>query len=270
VLIRGATVLITGASSGIGAATARAFAQRGAARLLLLARGEAGLARAAEDARGLGAEAAIFPADLSDHAAVDRVFAAIGGAGHWPQIAVLNAGAGRWLYTEETPPEEAVAMMGAPYFAAFFVARQVLPRMLAERRGHLVLVNSPAAMGAWPGAAGYVAARHALQGFTNALRYDLHGTGVGVTSIVPGLVASEYFDRNAGAAERQPGIGRRLLRRLPPEEVADALVAAVARDRREVVLPLMLRAIFAANRLAPWLVAWLIRETGWKRQAKVP
>jgi short-subunit dehydrogenase len=148
-------------------------------------------------------------------------------------------------------------MLGAPFLAAFHVTRLCLPPMLQRRSGWIVNINSPVARGGWPGAAGYTAARYALQGFTNALRYDLHGTGVRVVSVVPGKVASGYFDHNPGVTERFPGLGR-LLGTVTPEQVARAVVSAIRHNRREVVLPLMLRVFFALNAVAPRLLEWAI------------
>jgi len=260
--ISGSLALITGASSGIGAATARALAARGA-RVLLLARRQAELERVAAEVRAAGGQADCWAVDLADAAAVDHVFDQLDAAGLAPCIVVNSAGAGRWLFTEETEPAEAVQQMAVPYFAAFFVTRRCLPSMLRRRAGRIVNINSPAAFGAWPGAAGYTAARYALYGFTAALRVDLHGTGVGVTSVVAGLVSSDYFERNPGVTARLPKIAR-LTRWVTPEEVAQAVVTGIEHERREVVLPGMLRFFLALNKLASWLVEWAVIRTGWR------
>jgi short-subunit dehydrogenase len=263
--IAGMTAVVTGASSGIGAATAKALAGRGA-RVLLLARGAEGLEQVRAEIAAAGGEAEAHAVDLADAAQVDGLFDGFDACGLHPDIVVNSAGAGRWLYTEETEPSEAVAMMGAPYFAAFFVTRRCLPHMLRAGRGHIVNVNSPVARGGWPGAAGYAAARYALYGFTQALRYDLRGTGVGVTSVMAGATLTDYFRRNPGVRDRFPRIAR-LMRAVTPEEVARAAVAGIERNRREVVIPFMLRVFFAANAVAPWLVEWLMATTGYRRPA---
>ncbi len=264
--IRGATALVTGASSGIGRATALALAQAGAARVLLLARSAPGLEAVAAAIQSGSGTAEAHPVDLIDPAAVDRVFDVLDQRGVQPNIVVNSAGAGRWLTTEETSPAEAVAMMGAPYFAAFFVTRRCLPAMLAARRGHIVNLNSPVARAGWPGAAGYTAARYALYGYTTALRYDLHGTSIGLTSVIPGKTATDYFDRNPGVLDRAPGINR-LVPTVTPEQVAAAVVSGITHNRREIVLPAMLRVMLAFNALAPRLVERIIQRTGWRRPA---
>ncbi|MCC7359430.1 MAG: SDR family NAD(P)-dependent oxidoreductase [Anaerolineales bacterium] len=263
--IPGATAVVTGASNGIGRAAARLLAQRGA-RVIALARSAERLEALVAEIAAAGGAAEPHPADLADPAAVDAIFDDLAARGVTPDILVNSAGAGRWLTTEETPPAEAVAMMNAPYFAAFFVTRRCLPGMLARRRGRIVNVNSPVAWSGWPGAAGYTAARYALRGFTNALRCDLHGTGVGVTSVTLGHTRSAYFDKNPGVLERGPGISR-IVPVVTPEQVAAAIADGLARDRREVVLPAMLRVLVAVNTLAPRLVEWLLIRTGWRRPA---
>lgn len=256
-------VLITGASSGIGAATARAMAARGAA-VALLARTASALGAVAADVRARGGRARAFPGDLTDPATVQAVARDVALELGTPDVIVNSAGAGRWLFTEETEPAEAVQMMGAPYFAAFFVTRAFLPAMLARGSGHIVNVNSPIARLIWPGAAGYAAARYALQGFTDALRVDLAGTGLRVTSVVTGKVDTPYFTHNPGTLERAPWLAKRLIPTLTAEQVAAALVRAVEYNRREVVLPFMLRVFFALRAVLPAFTEWLAVRTGWQ------
>ncbi len=262
--VRGRVVVVTGASSGIGAASALAVARRQARAVVLLARTAAALERVAGEVRALGAEAFPCAVDLTDAGAVERVKTMIEKSLGVPDVLVNNAGAGRWLFVEETPPEEAVQMMAAPYFAAFYVTRAFLPGMVSRGNGHIVNVTSPAAYAPWPGATGYAAARWAMRGFTEALRADLRGTGVGVTLFAPGRVSSPYFDHNPGAVERIPGIAR-LYRTLTPEQAAEALVRGVERGAREVITPGLLRLTFWFQRFWPGAVSSLVVRTGTKR-----
>ncbi len=256
--------LITGASSGIGAATARAMAKKGA-RVALLARTESALKNVAAEIAASGGEARVYPLDLTDATRVEQTIDRLKFEMGEVDIVVNSAGAGRWLFTDETSPAEAADMMSAPYFAAFNVTRFCLPGMLKRRRGHIVNINSPAARGAWPGAAGYIAARYALYGFTKALRLDLRGTGVNVTSIVSGKVAdSEYFQRHPGAEERIPVIGK-IIPTVTSAQVAEATVRSVEQNKREAVLPFMLKVFFAVNHFFPRLMEELLAATGWQR-----
>ncbi|GAB4210023.1 MAG: SDR family oxidoreductase [Roseiflexaceae bacterium] len=202
--IKGSTALIPGASSGIGAALARELARRGA-RVVLLARTAAALEALATEVRAAGGQADVFPVDLADPAAVEQIAPAILAQVGPPDLLINNAGVGRWLFLEETSAEEAAAMMAVPYFAALAVTRAFLPAMLARRKhGSIVFVNSPAALMPWPGATTYTGARWALRGLAEALRADLHGTRLRVTTVVPGKVSSSYFDNNPGSSSASP------------------------------------------------------------------
>jgi short-subunit dehydrogenase len=261
--IAGRTIVITGASSGIGAALAKAAAAAGG-RVVLLARTAAALEQVAGEIHAAGGVATLYPVDLTDAGAVERVARTLLADIGAPDILISNAGAGRWLFVEETSPEEAVAMMAMPYFAAFYLTRALLPAMLARRAGLIVYVNSPAALVAWPGATGYTAARWALRGFAEALRADLHGTRVRVTTVIPGKVSSSYFDNNPGVERRAPKLAR-LLPTLTPEQAAAMILRGIERDQRQIIIPGALRVLTRLNAIAPGLVRWLTTVTGTRR-----
>jgi short-subunit dehydrogenase len=259
--MRDRVVVVTGASSGIGAAIARAAARRGARSVALLARSAGALDAVAAEVRAAGAQALALPVDLADAEAAGEACRVVERELGSPDVLVNNAGAGRWLFVTETAADEAVQMMAAPYFAAFFTTRAFLPGMLARASGRIAFVTSPAAYAPWPGATGYAAARWAMRGFAEALRSDLHGSGVGVTLFTAGKVDSPYFVHNPGAEERLPGIAR-IYRTLTPEEAALALVRAVERGAGEVVTPSLLRWTMRLQRIWPGAVAWLVTRTG--------
>jgi len=257
----GKTALITGASSGIGAATARALADAGA-RVLLLARREGDLERVAASIRP-GA-ATTYPVDLSDPSAVAQVAERIGSAVGTPDIIVNNAGAGQWKFVEETSPEEAVQMMAVPYFAAFYVIHAFLRGMLRRNTGHIVNVSSVGSRFVWPGATAYLAARWAVRGFTEALRADLAGTGLGVTLFESGVVRSSYWEHNPGSRERVPKMGN-LVPELTSEAAAAAIVRGIEREQKLVVVPFMMRLTYWQHAVFPGVVQWLMTRTGYTR-----
>jgi short-subunit dehydrogenase len=261
--IHSSLVLITGASSGIGAATALEVARRGG-RVVLLARSRGGLEAVADKVRAAGSTAHVYPVDLADPEAVEATARRIEEEVGVPDVLVNNAGAGRWLYPEETEPRQVMAMMAVPYFAAFWLTRAFLPAMRRRGSGHIVNVTSAAAYVGMRGATGYSAARWAVRGFTAALRSDLAGSGIGVTLIAPGKVATPYFEHNPGSEERIPAITR-LYPTLTVEQVARSVVRAVERRRREVVEPFLLRLTLVLHRIVPWPVDWLLVRTGWRR-----
>jgi uncharacterized protein len=257
--LAGKTVLITGASTGIGAATARTMAER-RARTALVARSEDKLRELADGLEGANA----YPADVSDADAVAGMARRVQEELGVPDVIVNNAGAGRWLFIEETDPDEFVAMNKVPYLAAFFVTRAFIEDMLARGSGRIVNVNTPVSALPWPGAVGYGSARWGVRGFTATLRADLRGTGVGVTEIVPAKVSSEYFEHNPGAEERIPSVAK-ILKTLTPDECGEMIARAVERERREVVFPWLLRLFYVQARLAPRLTEWVLWRTGARR-----
>lgn len=263
--IKDSLALVTGASTGIGATIAKQLAAHGA-RVILVARNQIKLDQIADEIRIQGSEAHVCAVDLGDPATVEKTLVPLFNRIGTPDLIVNSAGAGRWLFTEETTPEELKQMMDAPFFAAFYVTRLCLPAMLKNKRGHIVNINSPVvAFGGWPGAAGYTAARYALMGFTNALRLDLKDTGINVTSIVPGKVKdSEYFMRNVGALARAPKIALTLIREVTTYEVAAATLKAIRLNKREEFIPFILYVFVLINHFAPRLIEWLLWRTGWR------
>ncbi len=256
-------VVVTGASSGIGAATAKAMAKAGG-RVALLSRSREPLDRVAGEIGSTGGKAWGYPVDLADADTVASVAKRIMEELGTPDIIVNNAGAGRWLFVDETTPAEAVQMMAVPYFAAFNVTHSFLPAILKRNSGHLVFVSSVGSRFVWPGATAYIAARWAVRGFSEALRADLDGTGIGVTLYESGVVTSEYWEHNPGSRERVPKMGK-LVPEVTPEQVANALVDAVERNRRHVVIPFIMKMTCWNHALFPWAVQWLMTKTGYRR-----
>jgi uncharacterized protein len=245
----GALAVVTGASSGIGAATARALAARGS-HVLLLARNRDRLNALVNELRGQGNKADAYAVDMSDPKAIASVVEQLTTSHGSPHVLVNNAGAGRWLPILETTAEEAAQMIAVPYLAAFNMTRDLLPGMLARGSGHIVNVTSVAARLAWPCAVAYTAARAAMEGFTNALRADLHGSGLGVTLAMFGTVETPYWDHNLGSRERLPNRAASIPA-LSPQQVASSIVSAIENGSRTVVVPRSFRFLFVLNSLFP-------------------
>ncbi len=261
--VRGKIVLVTGASQGIGAALARALGLAGA-RVVLVARTQAKLDAVAGDIADKGGEAHVFPCDLSDAAAVGLMASAVREQVGTPDCIVNNAGAGRFISVEECEPDEAVFMMGAPYFAAFYVTRALLTPMIERGSGLIVNVQSPASRLPWPGSTPYAAARFALRGFSEGLRGDLLGTGLNVTEVVLGEVESDYFTNNPGSHERLPSIAK-IIPVCTSDQAAAYLMTAIRREPRVMFRPFMVGLIVLSLQVCPPLVRWLVNSTGWRR-----
>lgn len=257
-------VLITGASSGIGEATAKLYATKGA-RVLLLARNAARLDAVAAAIRAAGGTATPYPVDLADAAAIAETAERIGREAGTPDILINNAGAGRWLPFLDTTPEEARAMMAVPYFAAFDLTRALLPGMIARGSGGLVFISSPASYLAWPRASAYIAARRAVTGLADTLRSELKSAGIKVTLVALGTVETPYWENNPGSRENMPETDKRLVPVLTPEQAAEAIVDGAETGKPLVVRPAIYRMLFILNALFPRLVASQLRRSMPKR-----
>lgn len=263
--ISGKIAVVTGASSGIGAATAKLLAQRGA-RVVLLARNQEALQLVANEIVSQGGCADVYPVDLSQLEEISRVAMKILHEIGTPDILVNNAGVGRWLFLEETELNEAVAMMNVPYIAAFALTRSFLPSMLQQNSGCIVNITSIAAYFAWPGAVAYTAARWAMRGFNDALRADLFTTKVRVLLVAPAKVATPFFSHNPGSEERIPKISK-LYPTLLPEQVANAIATGLEKNRREIIMPFGYRVTVFFHKLFPRSVEWLLCKTGAQRES---
>jgi short-subunit dehydrogenase len=228
--IAGATALVTGASSGIGASIARALAAAGA-RVALVARRSDLLEALARDLPS-GAAAA-FPCDVRDPTAVGAAVAAVEARFGRVDILVNNAGVGRYLSFLDTSPEDVAAVFETNLYAALAFTRAVLPAMLARRGGHLVNVASIASRIGSRHHTIYCASKFALAGFSESLVYELDGTGVGVTLVNPGIIDTPFFEHASFATFPQKARARAI----PPDRVATAVVRAIRRNIPEVTVP---------------------------------
>jgi short-subunit dehydrogenase len=247
VRIAGATVLLTGATGGIGHAIARALAARGGQLILTGRRVETLDALATQ----LGARA--LAVDLSDRVQVDRLIDDAGAVDLLIANAALPASGGIETFTVEELDRALEVNLRAP----IVLARALLPAMLARRNGHLLFMSSLSGKSATTGSAVYSATKFGLRGFAAGLRADLHASGVGVSTVFPGFIRDAGMFANSGV-RLPPGVGTR-----SPEDVAHAVIEAIERNRAEVdVAPLSLRAGAAVAGLAPELAMSVARRLG--------
>ena len=233
--LKQAQIVISGASSGLGAALSLELARRGA-HVVLLARTAEALAELTHTIANAGGTAHWYAVDLSNLQEAEQITAQIRQELGTPDVLINNAGIGRFLAVDETTPPEAMAMMMLPYGAAFALTHGFLPAMLERRQGLIVNITSPASRLAWPGATAYAVARWAMRGFNSALQADLRGTGVRAMLVTPGKISSTYFSNNPGSEERIPWIAK-LIPTWTPEQVARAIADALEADKRELVVP---------------------------------
>lgn len=256
----GRRVLVTGASSGIGAEISREFARRGA-HLILVARGAAKLDALATELRQGGGSAEYEVCDLSDDAGIGRLAERLLAGDGPPDVLVNNAGAGIWRATWETEAGYADEAVRVPYLAAYELTRRLMPAMIERGSGWILNMTSIAGFVTVPGATAYVVARWAMRAFSYQLEAELRGSGVGVTLLVPFEVDSPYFANNPGSRERIPRIAH-LAGTMTPADVGRGAADSIEREYRERILPWRGRWLY---RLTPApVMRRLLAATGWK------
>lgn len=229
-------IIVTGASSGIGAQLCRQLAAQGA-RLSLAARRTDLLDQVAADCRRLGGTAMVVPTNVTEAAQcrslVDRTVAAFGGL----DMLICNAGISLHALFEDLPDLALLErMMAVNYLGAVYCTQAALPHLLASA-GRLVAVSILAGKAGIPTLTGYSASKHALHGFFDALRVELVGSGVSVTVVCPSSVASgvrRYVVR-AGVVQREPARPPRP-GAMSVERCAELILRAASRRQREVLL----------------------------------
>jgi serine 3-dehydrogenase len=228
--VRGAVVCITGASSGIGAACAAAFARQGASLLLLARRGK----RLEELARQLAMEHHIRIAcaeiDVRKQPEVENYFSGL--PPDWKEIDILvnNAGLSRGLNKlHEGRLDDWEEMIDTNIKGLLYVTRSVLPGMVERNRGHVINIGSIAGHQTYPGGNVYSATKFAVTGLSRSLKMDLLGTAVRVSSVDPGLVETEFSRvRFRGDMERAAKTYEGL-KPLAPEDVAEVVLFCATR-----------------------------------------
>ena len=245
------TVVVTGASAGVGRATAVAFGARGD-RVALIARGEEGLEAAAREVRAAGGTALVLPCDVGDADAVEvaaaRAEDELGPIDVWVNCAMAAVLA----FVHETDPADVRRVTETTYLGCVHGTLAALRRMRPRNRGVIVQVGSTLAYRAIPLQATYCAAKFAIRGFTDSLRTELlhEGSGVRVTMVqLPGLNTTQ-FTWVRTTLRRQP---RPVAPVYQPEVAADAIVHAAEHPRRELWVGASTPILIGGNKLAPWL-----------------
>jgi 3-hydroxy acid dehydrogenase / malonic semialdehyde reductase len=242
------TAFITGASSGIGLATARLFAANGA-RLLLAARR---IDRLDAERASLNSAADVhtIQLDVTDHAAVERAIAALPRDLKAIDILVNNAGLSRGLdKVYEGNRLDWEEMIDTNVKGLLYVTRAVVPGMVERGRGHIVNLGSTAGRMTYPNGAVYCATKAAERSITEGLREDLLGTPLRVTTIDPGMVETEFSQvRFRGDKARAAKVYENITP-LTPDDVADAILYAVTRPAHVNISEVLLTPVAQANSL---------------------
>ena len=261
--LKGARVIVTGASSGIGRATALEFARRGA-RLALAARSETALHEVATEIRHHGGEAVVIPTDVTIAAQVERMtketIRALGGI----DVLVNNAGVGLNATIADASGGDVEALFRLNVLAAADAIRAVLPIMRAQQSGMIINISSVAGRIVVPRIGYYSASKFALTAIGDALPMEEGHHGIRVMNVFPGTTRSSFGknrlgDRGSLAHQRVPPV--------PAENVARRIANAVERNQGSVYVSWIPdRLGVAVNHLAGWAVSAVLRR--WARRAE--
>jgi short-subunit dehydrogenase len=233
---RAPVVWITGASSGIGEAIARAFAARGA-RLVLSSRRREALEAVADACKGAAEPPTVLPLDLTQPerfaAAVREVVERHGRI----DILVNNGGVSQRSHVVDTSEAVERAIMEVDYFGTILLTKAVLPQMATQGAGHVVVISSVMGYVGTPTRAAYAAAKHALHGWFDSLREEVRASGVSVLIVCPGYVRTNVsLNALTGSGAPLGSMEGVIARGIPPERCAAAVLGAIDRGREEILV----------------------------------
>lgn len=216
-------ILITGATSGVGYALAKKLLRAGYC-VWAMGRNQDVL----EELKSAGAK--VFPVDLSKLEEMDHFMQLI----ETPATVIFSAGVGSFSYAYEATDAEIENTMTVNVMAPMQLTRRLLPRMMAKNEGKLIYIGSQAGKVSTPKASVYAASKHALIGYTNALRMELAEYNISVTTIHPGPIDTPFLDLADETGNYRTSVGHHLL---SVEKVVDAIYSAIEKPVREINLP---------------------------------
>ncbi|UTR09524.1 SDR family oxidoreductase [Evansella sp. LMS18] len=228
------TVVITGASRGIGQYAAFEVAKRGGTPVLLARSGEKLQTVSEAIKKDTGVTPFTFTLDVTDEQEVDRVFKEIADEAGPVDSLINNAGFGLFETVEEATLDNFRAMFEVNLYGAISCTKAVLPQMRKRGSGHIIFIASLAGKLATPKSSGYSATKHALLGFANSLRMELDQSSIHISVVNPGPVRTDFFHTADSTGEYRKNVEKFML---DPEKVAVRLVNLIEKPKREVNLP---------------------------------
>jgi len=248
-------IVITGASSGIGAATARLFATEGY-RVVLAARRIKRLEILATEIKEAGGEVLFFQTDVSQVSQLEHLIEQT--LVHYGQIDILlnNAGFGRLIWLDEQDLEEDIAtQIQVNVTGVIQASRLVLPHMIKRKCGHIINISSAAGWLAPPTYSVYAATKYAIRGFAEGLHREVKELGLHVSTIYPGAVTTE-FNQHAGVDWQTESVAPKWFI-LSAEDIARSILRVANNKHRELIIPWVLNLVIWLNGHFPSLVDWV-------------
>ena len=256
--LQGKVAIVTGASSGIGRATALALADQGAC-VALASRNRAALSSLAQELQGQGRQAVAIPTDVTQREQVEALIQEV--IAHWARVDILVSNAGEYIRApiSDLNPADLQRSLDVNFFGGVYCVKAVLPHMLAQKSGQIVFVTSMDGKIGLPLDAPYVSAKFALTGFCEVLRQEVRDSGISVTNVLPGRVDTGMIE-DLKFAWISPKIS--------PERVAAAILNGIRKQKPIVIVPPLAKLLYYINVFAPTLsdrLSRLFRLEGWTK-----
>ena len=252
-------ILITGASSGIGKATAIEFAKLGA-NIVLVARTKEKLEKVADELKKFSVSTLICQCDISKKDQVKQMSKMVLEKFDTVDVLVNNAGFAIYGSVSDLTIDEIELQMETNYFGMIYCIKNFLPSMISKKSGHIVNVASVAASFGLPGIASYCASKFAMLGFSEGLKHELKDTGIGITVVSPIMVRTSFFDH--ASFEKIPKYSPTSL---SSNTVAKTIVKAANSSRLEIMVPSVVRGAVWMKNTFPYLVNPIL-EKSFKKQ----
>ena len=242
------SVLITGASSGIGKQTAIEFAKLGS-NIILVARRKEKLDELASELEKFNVSILVCQCDVSNKEQVKEMSKTVLEKFDSIDVLVNNAGFAIYGSVKDLSIDEIESQMETNYFGMMYCIKNFLPLMLKKKSGHIVNVASVAASFGLPGIASYCASKFAMLGFSEGLKHELKDTGVGITVVSPIMVRTDFFDHSS--FEKMPKYSPTSL---SSKTVAKAIVKAANSSRLEIIVPSVVRSAVWLKHTFPYFI----------------
>ena len=261
----GKWALVTGAGSGMGRTTSLGLAREGANLILVDICGES-MGNVAREVEALGVEAHTFCVDLTEWEQVENMADAIHARWGAVDILVNCAGIAHMSHMVETTLEDWARLLAVNLWSIIHMVNAFAPKMIERGSGQVVNISSGQAFFAVPTWGAYACTKYAVDGYSEALRYELFWHGIGVTTVFPGIVKTPFYESITGGPLVRMGMKVLMAVAAKPETLSRMIVKGIKKNKRHVIQPIMLP-IYFFKRMMPWIfegagkvIAWVLKR----------